>query len=462
MTLLDRHLAFVAALREAGLRVSVSEGLDAAAAVDVVGLADRAVLREVYAATLVKRHQDRRAFDTAFDVFFPAVFGASADGPGEEERPAPPPWAVDDPARARLRERLARYLREGDDAAAVRLARDAVGNLGQLPGASGGAPTWSRVTTLDRLSAQTLLSGLLESFLAGQRDDPAAERIARATIADRLARFERMVETDVRRRLAEQQGAETIARSGARPSIDRVAFLSATRAEQAELRREIQPLARRLAARLAYVHRHGRRGPLDFRRTIRASLSTGGVPVVTSHRPRRPVRSDLVILCDVSDSVTAFAHFTLMLVYALREQFSRVRAFAFVDGIDEITGYFTPGGDVLDAVERLTVEARVRWVLGRTDYGRVFEAFAERHAGEVLGPRTSLLILGDARSNYGDLALRTVELLAKRARHAYWLNPERRSAWDTGDSAASRYGRIVPMLECRNLAQLAEFVQSLA
>ncbi|TAM80774.1 MAG: VWA domain-containing protein, partial [Jatrophihabitans sp.] len=169
-----------------------------------------------------------------------------------------------------------------------------------------------------------------------------------------------------------------------------------------------------------------------------------------------------VILCDVSESVASFAHFTLLLVYALREQFSRVRAFAFVDEVDEITRYFAPGGDVLEAVERLTAEARVRWVLGRTDYGRVFERFAERHADEVIGPRTSLLVLGDARSNYGDLALPTVTALAGRARHAYWLNPERRAAWDSGDSAASRYGAIVPMTECRNLAQLAGFVTSLA
>ena len=462
MSLLERHLSFVAALRGAGLRVSISEGLDAAAAVETVGLADRSVLREVYAATLVKRHTDRPSFDSVFDAFFPAVYGTPVDAPGEDERAAPPPWAMDDPARARLRERLRDYLADGDEAAAAVLARDAVGNLGQLPGTAGGAPTWSRVTTLDRLSPQTLLAGLLESFLRGQDGDPMRERVARATIAERTARFEHLVDTEVRRRLAEQQGAETIARSGTRPSIDRVAFLSATRAEQAELRREIQPLARRLAARLAYVHRRGRCGPLDFRRTIRASLSTGGVPVVTSHRPRRPVKSDLVILCDVSESVTSFAHFTLMLVYALREQFSRVRAFAFVDEIDEITRYFSPGGDVLDAVARLTTEARVRWVLGRTDYGRVFEVFAERYANEVIGPRTSLLILGDARSNYGDLALPTLRMLVERARHAYWLNPERLSAWDTGDSAASRYGEIVPMLECRNLSQLADFVKSLA
>src|SRR5439155_24559352 len=129
-------------------------------------------------------------------------------------------------------------------------------------------------------------------------------------------------DADVRRRTAQQSSVEKVARH-VRPSIDRVSFLSATKAELAELRREIQPLARRLASRLASDQRHGRKGQLDFRRTIRESLSSGGVPMATYHRPRRPAKPDLVILCDVSESVTSFAHFTLLLVYALREQFSR-------------------------------------------------------------------------------------------------------------------------------------------
>ena len=475
-SLLEHHVAFLASLREVGLRISIAEGLDAAAAIRVVPLLEREQLRAVYAATLVKRHSDRPTFDTVFDLFYPAVAGAPSRDrqapPAEQSRPAPPPWAVDDPARARLRERLRAYLLDGDEQAAAVLAQDAVGNLGELPGAGGGGSggssqsTWSRVTVLDRLSPQTLLAGLLESFLAGDAgaegaDGGLAEQVARATIARRLARFTALVDTDIRRRLAEQSGADVVARNSARPSIDRVAFLSATRAELAELRREIQPMARRLAARLAYVQRHSSRGQLDFRRTIRASLSTGGVPIDTRHRPRRPVKTDLVVLCDVSESVTSFAHFTLLLVYALREQFTRVRAFAFVDEIDEVTDYFAPGGDVLDAVTRLTAQARVTWLLGRTDYGRALELFEQRHP-DAIGARTSLIILGDARSNYGDLALATLERLVARARRSYWLNPERRALWDTGDSMASRYEAIVPMVECRNLAQLGEFVKSLA
>jgi uncharacterized protein with von Willebrand factor type A (vWA) domain len=314
---------------------------------------------------------------------------------------------------------------------------------------------------LERVSAQTLMARLLDQFLAGQERGGLAEQRARTVINDRIARFERRVDVDVRRRLAELSDAESVARTATRPTIERVNFLGATRADLVALRREIQPLARRLATRLALDHRQGKRGQLDFRRTIRASLSSGGVPLTTHYRPRRPLKTELAVLCDVSDSVSSFAQFTLLLVYALREQFTKVRAFAFVDELDEVTRFFAPGGDVVDAVTRLANEADVTWLLGRTDYGRAFELFAQRFP-DAVGSRTSLLILGDARSNYGDLALPVLAELSGVAKHAYWLNPERRAAWDTGDSRASEYAAIVPMVECRNLAQLSEFVHDLA
>ena len=119
------------------------------------------------------------------------------------------------------------------------------------------------------------------------------------------------------------------------------------------MRRQIYPLARRLATRLAKEQHHRRRGPLDFRRTIRASMATGGVPVDTHHRPRRPHRAELVVLCDVSGSVAGFASFTLLLVYALREHFTRVRAFTFVDDVHEVTDQFAPGADPEQTMRRL-------------------------------------------------------------------------------------------------------------
>lgn len=466
MSLLERQAGFVVALREAGLPVSVAEGLDAVRAMEVVDLLSREQLRAGLAATLVKRPVHRATFDSVFDVFYPAVTGESAApgrAPGESaprDPDAAPRGPLEDPERDRLRDDLAEFLAEGNDARLHALARDAVATFGSVPG-RGGAPSWSRLATLQRMSAETLMARVLDRMLAGLERGGLDERRARTAVQQRTARFEQRVGADVARRLAEQSDAATVARTTRRANLEEVPFLGATRADLAALRREVAPLARRLAARLTVDQRRGHRGALDVRRTLRASMETGGVPMNTHHRPKRPNRTDLVVLCDLSDSVSSFAHFTLLLVYALREQFSRVRAFGFVDELDELTRFFVPGGDVLEMITRLTAEADVTWLLGRTDYGRAFELFEHRFA-DAVGPRTSLLVLGDARSNYGGLALDVVGRLTDRARHAYWLNPERKRAWDTGDSRAADYGRLMPMVECRNLAQLATFVRDLA
>ena len=456
MSFVDRHNEFVGALRTAGLPVSVAEDIDSAEALRVVDLLDREQLRTAYAAALVKRHTNRPAFDTLFDLYFPAGAGAGADAPRSDTAS----FRRDDPDLVRFREELAAALRDGDEAALGRLARDGVARFGGVAGRTPGTQSWSSYAAQTRISPQTLLAGLLRQALEGQEVGGLAERNARTMFGARIAAFKRQLDTEVQRRLAEESGAEKVARSAVKPSLEQIDLLSATRADLAAIRREIQPLARRLAARLAIEHRHSRRGPLDFRRTIRSSLSSGGIPMDTRHRPRRPHKTDLVILCDVSESVTSFAHFTLLLVYALREQFTRVRVFAFIDDLDEVTDLFRPGADLVESVSRLAAEAKVRGWYGRTDYGRAFGLFAERFLDAVTA-RTSLLILGDARSNYGDPALPALRLIAGRARRSYWLNPERRSAWDTGDSVASDMGEIVSMVECRNLAQLGGFVRDL-
>ncbi len=458
MSLLDRHVEFVVALRRAGLPVSVAEDLDAAAALRVIDMLDRVQLRASYAAALMKRQAQRGAFDTLFDLYFPAARGA-----GDEPAPDTPSARMT-PELQQYRAQLGNALLSGDDAELSRMARTGVARYGAVAasGSGSGGQAWSGYAARNRISAQTLLAGLLEQALYGRADDDSGlgVRAARTRFAAGIARFERLLDTEVQRRQAEITGAEQVARTAVRPSVDRIDLLSATRADLYAIRREIQPLARRLAARLAIEHRRGRRGQLDFRRTIRSSLSSGGVPVDTVHRPRHPKKTDLVILCDVSESVTAFAHFTLLLIHAMREQFTRVRVFAFIDDVDEVSKLFRPGADVVESVTRLAAEANVRGWYGRTDYGRVFGLFAERHL-DAITTRTSLLVLGDARSNYGDLALPALRWIASLARRAYWLNPERRVAWDTGDSAAAEVGEIVPMVECRNLAQLGQFVRDL-
>ena len=269
-----------------------------------------------------------------------------------------------------------------------------------------------------------------------------------------------MVEDDARRRIAEEKGPDHVADVAIRPTIDRLDFTAARKADLEEMRREIYPLARRLATRLTQEHHARRRGPLDFRRTVRASISTGGVPLVTHHKPKRPHRTELVVLCDVSGSVANFAQFTLLLVFALRDQFQKVRAFTFIDHVHEVTHHFRPGADVVDVMADLAASTSHAALWGRTNYGRAFTKFAEQYA-DALGPRSSLLILGDARSNYSDLPSPVLRELAGSARHAWWLNPEHTRHWDTGDSAAGPYGEVVPMVECRNLTQLGEFVHDI-
>ncbi|WP_424535769.1 vWA domain-containing protein [Sphaerisporangium viridialbum] len=459
MSLLDRHVGFVDALRRAGLPVSLAEGLDAARALEVIDLTERETLREAYAATLVKRPAHRPGFDTLFDLWFPPVTSALSvprtTGPGEPD--------LQHAEVSELRDRLAELLLDDagptGDPAFGEFVRAMVERFGRQP-AGAGRQNWFSYSVLRALSPGTLMARMLNEVLLGQERGGLAEKVARRRLTDNIAGFETAVASDVRRRIAEDSGVEKIARSVVKPPVDQVDFLRITKADLATLRREVHPLARRLATRLTIRQRLGHRGRLDFRRTVRASLSTGGVPMVTHMRPRRPHKPELVVLCDASDSVSAFSHFTLLLTYALREQFAKVRAFAFVDTVDEVTRFFAPGTDVVDAITRMTEEADITR-FGRSDYGHSFERFAEKY-GEAIGPKTSLLILGDARSNYQPPALATLGRLAGEARHAYWLNPEPRAQWDTGDSIATSYGGVVAMHECRNVAQLAAFIEELA
>jgi uncharacterized protein with von Willebrand factor type A (vWA) domain len=459
--LLEREIGFFHALRDAGVSISLAEVLDATRALGVVDLMDREALREGFACCVLKRPAHRQTFDTLFDLWFPAVLGDpsgwthddDAEGePGEQDASEPGDPAV-------MRELLRGLLLDGDDEAMRRFVRKVVSELGRSDTAPG-RQSWFSYRVLRSLSPETLMASLLEAMLAGQERGGLAEKVARQTATERIKQFQEMVEAEVRRRLAEDRGVEQISRTAVQPLAEQVDFLRASRGDMTELRRQVFPLARRLATRLTARRRLGRSGRLDFRRTVRASLGTGGVPIVTHHRPHKPHKPELVVLCDVSGSVAGFAHFTLMLAYALREQFTKVRAFAFIDTVDEVTDYFTPGGDVAEALSRMSSQADLVWFDGHSDYGHSLEEFVKRYP-DAVGPRTSLLILGDARNNYRATALPALRSLVQKSRHAYWLNPEPRAYWGSGDSATGQYCEVVEMVEVRNAVQLEEFVQRL-
>ena len=464
------HLdGFVRAVREAGIPVGISQAVDAAEILTVVDLLDREQLRHGLAAVLLQRATQRPTYDVLFDLWWPltdrprsAVDGGDTDGdaegqPGESTLDSPGADDVD--LAAVMREQLARLLLEGDEEALRRFARQAVEMLGRgQPSPSGQSFFSYRV--LRALAPDTLVAQLLAGLLAEGDRGGLAEQVARQTIRERLTALRAAIESEVRRRTAAEKGRDKVAKNAVRPLADQVDFLRAQSGDLAELRRAVAPLARRLAVRLSARRRLGRQGRLDFRKTVRASLGTGGVPVVTHHRPRKVHKPELVVLCDVSGSVAGFSHFTLMLTQALREHFTGVRAFAFVDSTDEVTRFFRPGADVVDAVQRIGREADVVGFDGHSDYGTAFEVFADRYASAV-GPRTSLLVLGDGRTNYRQPGLPVLADLVRRSRSAHWLNPEPQRLWGSGDSAANRYGEVIDMVECRNAAQLAEFVTTL-
>jgi uncharacterized protein with von Willebrand factor type A (vWA) domain len=471
--LLDRHLAFIEALRGAGLSVSLAEDIDSVAALSAIGWGSRAMVRDAMAATLLKRQTHRTTFDALFDVYFPPMVGhgvsaglagsAGSEEEGEGARDASgEPITRDAAALQEFRERLAGALEAGeyDDTEMARLAAEMVGQFGAMPGRGPGMSSWSAYTALQRVAPQELIDRIIAGLL-GEADAGDGERIDATRVANlRVGRFTAQVEADARRRIAEEKGPDHIAEVAIRPSIDKLAFMSARKADLEEMRREIFPLARRLATRLAKEQHSRQRGPLDFRRTVRASIATGGVPLTTHHKPKRPHRTDLVVLCDVSGSVANFAQFTLLFVFALREAFSSMRAFTFIDHVHEVTSHLRPGADPVDVIADLSASAAHAALWGRTNYGRAFGKFEESYA-DALTPKTTLLILGDARSNYADLNDAALRRLAGSVRRAYWLNPEHVRNWGTGDSAAPTYSEIVQMLECRNLEQLSDFVHDL-
>ncbi len=465
--MLDLLTGFIGELRAAGLPVSTVEAIDAAAALCHTDLAHRPAVRAALAATLVKSARYLDAFDLAFDVYFgsrPPEPGSAAEAALEAADSAAIAAALGSSAggegdAALLAEALFLALRDGDWALLEAVARRAVRLLSGIEAGRPLGAAYYLYRVLRQLNAPHLRRRLAEAAAGGR--DALGRRLAAQELALRFEEFRRAVEAEILRRLVADRGPEAVARVLRRPLVEDADLSAATTAELAEIERALHPLARRLAARLSR-RRRGGSGRLDVRRTLRAALSSGGVPA--DPRFRKPHRSkpEIVLLCDVSSSVATFARFTLQIVYALAAQFARVQSFAFVDALDEVTGYFGPGTDFADGVRRMGAGARVVWLDGRSDYGRAFGQFVEDYLGR-LSPRTTVIVTGDARSNYRNPNLAALHRIAQSSRALFWLNPERSRAWDTGDSILSTYRDVCDgVYEVRTLRQLAAFVERVA
>jgi uncharacterized protein with von Willebrand factor type A (vWA) domain len=493
---LDLLTGFVAELRAAGIPVSLTEHLDAAEALRHVPIEDREAIKYTLGASLVKSSSHWRAYETAFEIYFSLrgpeyeIDGdGDADGSVDSDDPSRSAGQGDGRGQGRgggsgngegmtaeeLADLLYKALLNANDAMVTAVARQAVSRYAGMEAGRPVGGTYYLYRTLRNLDLDKVLERLVAEARSGPSPDSASapdappvtltgleERLLRDEYQARIDQLRQEIENEIRRRLVADRGSEALAKSLRKPLPEDIDVMHATREELVALRKSLQPLSRKLAVRLARKRRHGRKGALDFRSTVRHSLSTGGVPVEPKFRYPRPSKPEIIVIADISGSVASFARFTLHLVHAISSQFSKVRSFVFIDGIDEVSRFFEGVDDPAEAVHRINTEADVIWVDGHSDYGHAFTVFWERW-GEEITPRSSVLLLGDARNNYHASQAWVIKELRARARHVYWLNPEPRAYWDSGDSIVGEYAvHCDDVVECRTLRQLEHFVGELA
>ena len=414
---LPGHLvSFVDALRAQGISVGPSETVDAGQVLATLGLTDREVLREGLACAVLRRADHRETYDAMFDLWWPAALGARTvlldeNGEPDEDALELPPEDVE-----AMRQMLLDLLAQNEDLANMdermtAMIAQIVEQYGKYNSSRGAS--YSSYQALKSMALDELEGKLLAGLLAPYGDDvtPTQEEIAKAIAAQRITQLRKMVEAETKRRTAEQLGRDHVQMYGIPQLSENVEFLRASGEQLRQMRKTVQPLARTLATRLAAKRRRHRAGQIDLRKTLRKSMSTGGVPIDVVLRKPRPARPELVVLCDVSGSVAGFSHFTLLLVHALRQQFSRVRVFAFIDTTDEVTHLFGPDADLAVAVQRITREAGVYTRDGHSDYGHAFVSFLDKYPN-VLSPRSSLLVLGDDRPRKNRDRVRQAHALA--------------------------------------------------
>jgi uncharacterized protein with von Willebrand factor type A (vWA) domain len=491
--MLDLLTGFVGELRAAGIPVSLTEHLDAAEALRHVPMEDREALKYTLGASLVKSSTHWRSYETAFEIYFSlrgpdytiaedAEDSDLSDASGAEqlrgsggrqsEGRGGGGGGQEGMTPEELADLLYKALLGSNDAMVATVARQAVSRYAGMEAGRPVGGTYYLYRTLRNLDLDRVLERLVADARAGgpppggtavpEELTGLEERLLRDEFQVRIDRLRQEIESEIRRRLVADRGSEALAKSIRKPLPEDIDVMHATRDELVALRKLLQPLSRKLAVRLARKRRHGRKGPLDFRATVRHSLSTGGVPVEPKFRYPRPSKPEIVVIADISGSVASFARFTLHLVHAISSQFSKVRSFVFIDGIDEVSRFFDGVDDPAEAVHRINTEADVIWVDGHSDYGHALTVFWERW-GEEITPRSSVLLLGDARNNYHASQAWVVKELRARARHVYWLNPEPRAYWNSGDSIVGEYGvHCDDVVECRTLRQLEQFVGELA
>jgi uncharacterized protein len=456
MTLPAGVVAFAENLRDEGLAIGTSELLDAFHALGEVRWTEEAAFREALAATLAKSPEDRRVFDLVFERFFFRAAEEAAMRRGVREQGEAGAGAEDEDGLTggeqidydNLREQLIQAIRDGDESAMRDLARLAIVAFGRRGEGSG-------VLGVDVQRIRRALG--LRSEPGGPLREVDAPPPPPALTRDQIRRFEQ----HLRRELERAQIERTQALPPSRPlnELDR-ALPSGPLQDLAAVHRVVAQLKRRLATQGHETRGRRRHAHVDVRRTMRASLQTGGVPVELKYRPRRPKRPELYVLCDVSTSVTSASVFFLSVLHALHDAFRKMRSFVFVERISEVTEVFERERSFRAVSDAISKDAGVADVSGYTDYGRVWREFLGQVADD-LHPRATVIVLGDARTNGRDPRADVFASIVALAGRTFWLNPEPRLYWNYGDSVISAYEQHCEAHECWTTRQLEDFVKAL-
>ena len=447
---------FFRAARGAGVHVSPAESIDAMRAVAAIGLADRSILRDSLLLTLAKSEDEKKALGACFDLFF------------AQPEPAQPQNAED----ARAEDTKAETDASASSQPQAGAGGQSTGNLGPLAQMLLAQNRNEIATAIANASEATGLTGIryftqrglfssrmLESMgMQRLRDDLDALGESNPALAERLQAATEGLRETVREAVA--QALALYGREEAqnlRHEVLRNAPLSRIDPRQVEeMRALIRQIARRLRERYAKPRKRQRRGHLDVRRTLRRNAAWGSVPFLTAWKRRHRDKPKIVAICDVSGSVARVSDFFLLLIHSLHEVVSDVRSFAF-------SGHLIEVSEILDSkpAEEAMAEIMDKVGFGSSDYGSSFVDFEKQFMASVT-PQTTVIVLGDARSNNLDPGADIVKRISERAKRLVWLNPEGRMSWGWGDSEMPRYQTFCNVVrQCATAQQLERAVSDI-
>jgi len=446
---------FFRAARGAGVRLSPAESIDAMRAVSKVGFADRTVLRDTFLLTLAKTQDEKKALGDCFDLFF------------DQPEPLQPPPEDSETDKSDTPESGAASETQGD-ADGGDQAQD-LGQLSQMllsqdrnamAAAIANASNAASLSDIRYFTQRGIFSGRILDQMGIQRlrDDLDALTATNPALAERLQAALDGLRDTVRETVSQAlmlYGREET--ENLRNEILRNAPLSRIEPRQVEqMRLLIRQIARRLRERYSKPRKRQRRGHLDVRRTIRRNAAWGGVPFLTAWKRRHRDKPRIIAICDVSGSVARVSDFFLLLIHSLHEVVSDVRSFAF-------SGHLIEVSDILEAKspEEAMAEIMSKVGFGSSDYGNSFVDF-EHEWMNAITPQTTVIILGDARSNNLDPRADILRRIGERSKRLVWLNPEGRMAWGWGDSEMPRYSTFCTVVrQCATAQQLERAVSDI-